>query len=180
MKHLGIHSRLEELSLHPAAIDISCPGQVAYEFLEKNADTPGIALIQGAKLIGMISRRRFLEALSRAYGRELFLRRPLSVLYSFIQLKILRLSSSTLITEAAQQAIARAPELIYEPVVVVCQTESCCPVQSSYCLLGMHELLQAQSTIHQLTAVLLQEKTRSEIMQTEKMASLGKMMAGTG
>jgi signal transduction histidine kinase len=123
---------------------------------------------------GIVSRRRFLESISRAYGRELFLRRPISVLHRFITKDVLKLSGDTLVTDAAEQAIARPSDLLYEPIVVECDRGNGC----QYCLLDIHDVLQAQSIIHQLTTRLLQEKTRSEMMQTEKMASLGKMMAG--
>ncbi|NER83212.1 MAG: ATP-binding protein [Leptolyngbya sp. SIO1D8] len=174
MNRLQIGSRLEDLHLHHFVADASCSGQSVYQSFEEKPLLPGVVLMEGNKLVGIISRRRFLEAMSRAYGRELFLRRSLSVLYKFVPGDILHLLGNTLIIEAARQAIARPSELLYEPIVVTCQT----PTGKDYFLLDTHELLQAQSTIHQLTTELLQEKTRAEMMQTEKMASLGKMMAG--
>ena len=174
MKRLHIYSQLEDLNLHSFVVDASCSGQCVYRHFEENSLLPGVVLAQDNALVGMISRRRFLEAMSRAYGRELFLRRSVWVLYKFVDREILHLPGSTPVTEAAHLAIARPSELLYEPIVVDCDT----PTGSSYFLLDSHELLQAQSKIHQLTTELLQEKTRSEMMQTEKMASLGKMMAG--
>ncbi|MEL6385587.1 MAG: ATP-binding protein, partial [Cyanobacteria bacterium J06626_18] len=174
MKRLHISSRLEDLQLHYFRVDVSCSGQLVYQQFEDNPVLPGVVLAKGNTFVGMVSRRRFLEAMSRAYGRELFLRRPLSVLYRFIAQDILRLPGTTLITQAAQQAIARPTELLYEPIVVDCET----PNGKQSFLIDVHNVLQAQSTIHQLTTELLREKTRAEMMQSEKMASLGKMMAG--
>ncbi len=174
MKRLHIGSRLEDLQLHSSKVDISCSGQSVYQQFENNPVLPGVVLVKDSTFAGMVSRRRFLEAMSRAYGRELFLRRPLSVLYRFIAQSILRLPGSTPITEAAQHAIARSSELLYEPVVVDCET----PDGEYSFLIDIHDVLQAQSTIHQITTELLREKTRAEMMQSEKMASLGKMMAG--
>ena len=174
MKRLHISSRLEDLQLHHFKVDVSYSGQFVYQSFEDNPLLPGIVLARSDTFIGMVSRRRFLEAMSRAYGRELFLRRPLSVLYRFIAQDVLRLPGDTLITDAAQMAIARPSELLYEPIVVDCETSS----GQHSCLIDVHDVLQAQSTIHQLTTELLKEKTRAEMMQSEKMASLGKMMAG--
>ena len=174
MKQLHISSQLEDLQLHQFEVDASCLGLSVYQTFETDSMLPGAVLTCMGDFVGMISRRRFLEAMSRAYGRELFLRRPLLVLHRFIAQDILRLPGDTRITEAARQAIARPLELLYEPIVVECSKSD----GSHYCLLDIHDVLRAQSKIHQLTTELLQEKTRSEMMQTEKMASLGKMMAG--
>ena len=174
MKRLQIDSRLEDLQLHHFEMDVSCLGQSVYQRFEENSVLPGVVLTRDGVFVSMISRRHFLEAMSRAYGRELFLRRPIAVLQQFIDQDILHLPGATLITEAAQQAIARPSDLLYEPIVVNCETQ--CGLRSF--LLDIHDVLQAQSTIHELTTELLKEKTRAEMMQTEKMASLGKMMAG--
>ena len=104
----------------------------------------------------------------------IFLRRPIRLLMKFIAGEVLKLPSQFSITEAANRAVTRSPDLLYEPIVV----ETLTPEGMDYFLIDIHEVLQAQATIHQLTIMLLQEKTRSELMQIEKMASLGKMMAG--
>ena len=171
MASLNINSPLTALTLHTFAVDRDCLGHVAYQRFDQEPDLPGVILLDGQAQWGMISRRRFFKAMGRAYGRELFLRRPLKVLYDFIDHQILQLPASCLITEAAQRAVERPSKSLYEPVVVE-QTGQ------GYALLDMHDLLQAQSQIYRLTAELLQEKTRTERVQMEKMASLGKMMAG--
>jgi two-component system NtrC family sensor kinase len=47
-----------------------------------------------------------------------------------------------------------------------------------YSLIDVHQLLVAQSYIHQLATKLLHEQTQSQLIQTEKLASLGQMVAG--
>ena len=175
MTGLHIHSTLADLKLYQYAVKAHCLGRNVYQVLENNSLLPGVILLTTTgEFRGMISRRRFLEAMSRAYGRELFLKRPIAVLSRFVVQDALKLPDHTPITTAVQQAIARPPEILYEPIVVECHT-----VESRhYTMIDMQDILQAQSVIHQVTAQLLQEKTRAEIMQTEKMASLGKMMAG--
>jgi signal transduction histidine kinase len=50
--------------------------------------------------------------------------------------------------------------------------------EGEYRLLDVHQLLLAQAYIQELTVQLLQEQTRNQMVQTEKMASLGQMVAG--
>ena len=170
MADLNIDAPLSELPLHRFVADWHSCGQVAYEAFEQNPRLPGVLLQEGENLRGIISRRHFLEVMSRAYGRELFLRRPLAVLYGFVATERLELPADTAITQAAHLAVSRPAPLLYEPVVVT--------GDHTYALLDVQDLLQAQAQIYQLTNTLLQEKTRQERLQTEKMASLGKMMAG--
>lgn len=175
MERIRIDSTLEDLKLHQYIVKSDCSGQSVYETLEKNTLLPGVLLISPDGLYeGMISRRRFLESMSRAYGRELFLRRPMSSLWRFVSREALVLPSNMPVTEAAQQAIARDLDIRYEPIVVECSIDKA----SQFYLLDIHDVLQAQLTIHQLTSQRLQETMRSEIIQTEKMASLGRTMAG--
>lgn len=168
---IHISSILDELTLH----DFQVGGHVSGDFvacvLESQPALPGVVIKEQGCLKGMISRRRFLEALSRAYGRELFLRRALTVMQGFIPQDFLVVSRATLVTEAAVQVIQRPIEILNEPLVVE-------GPPGSFRLLDIHDLLIAQSQIHQLTSRLLQEKTRAEMMHTEKLASLGKLLAG--
>ena len=80
MDSLNINSPLAALMLHAFAVDRACLGHVAYQQFDQYPDLPGVILLDGQDLWGMISRRRFFKAMGRAYGRELFLRRPLQVL----------------------------------------------------------------------------------------------------
>ncbi len=118
----------------------------------------------------MISRRRFLEQMSRPYGLELFLKRPLCSLYRFVNGEVLKFRGDIKIVEGARAALQRSPELLYEPIIVEVEADN-------YQLLDIHQLLVAQSQIHELATQLLHQQTQAQMMQTEKMASLGKMVA---
>ncbi|MGQ4648756.1 ATP-binding protein [Lyngbya aestuarii] len=168
--NLSVNSRLEELSLYDVQVESSCLGKDVAQTFQVNQLLPGVILTDKGKFAGMISRRRFLEQMSRPYGVELFSRRPLFSLYSFVGAEVLKLSGKTQIVEAALCSLQRSPKLLYEPIVV--EMES-----GIYRLLDAHQLLVAQSHIQQLTTQLLNEQTQAQMMQTEKMASLGKMVA---
>ncbi|GCE94076.1 MULTISPECIES: sensor histidine kinase [Limnospira] len=169
--HLRLESTLQELSLYDFQVDLDQAGMVLAKMFETNPTLPGVILNHDCQFIGMISRRRFLEYLSRPYGRELFLPRSIRALYKFSQVDLLILPGNTLIVDAARLAIMRSPEQIYEPIIVQIS-------DSDYRLLDTQQLLIVHSYIHQLATELLQAQTQAQLRQTEKLASLGKMVAG--
>ncbi|MGB0564334.1 MAG: ATP-binding protein, partial [Spirulinaceae cyanobacterium] len=140
---------------------------------EENKVVPGIILLEGNRLVGMLSRRRFLERMSRPYSIELFLKRPINVIYSFTKIHFDVFPEDTSIVKAARQSLKRLPELLYEPVIV--QLKGAKP---TYALADIHQLLLAQSRIHKLTSRLLDESNYAQRVQTEKMVSLGRMVSG--
>ena len=141
-----LDSTLQELSLYDFHVEATDVGSKIAQMLEAYPLLPGVILTDMGQFAGMISRRRFLEFISRPFGRELFLKRPVRALYRFAQTEILIFPSDTLIVDAAKKSLVRSRELLYEPIVVQLSTET-------YCLLDAHELLVAQSTIHELAIV---------------------------
>ncbi|SKB12780.1 Histidine kinase [Planktothrix sp. PCC 11201] len=171
INELNLGSTLKDLSLYDAQVDVNQPGIILTQKLEENPLIPGVMLTQNGQFSGMISRRIFLECLSRPYGRELFLQRSIRSLQRFAQSQLLVLSGDTLIVEAAHRVVKRSPELLYEPIVVQL-------TENRHQLLDIQQLLVAQSHIHQLATELLRQQAQSQLIQTEKLASLGKMVAG--
>ncbi|MGB3266580.1 MAG: ATP-binding protein [Microcoleus sp.] len=171
LRQLGLDSTLQELSLYDFQVEAMDLGIKISQMLEANLLLPGVILTNRGKFVGMISRRRFLEFLSRPFGRELFLKRPVRALYRFAEIETLIFPSNTLIVDAARKSLQRSKELLYEPIVVQVSPQT-------YSLLDVHELLVAQSNIHELATKLLRQQTQSQLIQTEKLASLGQMVAG--
>ncbi|TAE57671.1 MAG: ATP-binding protein [Oscillatoriales cyanobacterium] len=168
---LSLDSTLVELSLYAFNVEATDLGMQISQMLEANPLLPGVILTERGEFAGMISRRRFLEFLSRPFGRELFLKRPVRALYRFAQTETLIFPSNTLIVDAARKSLLRSKELLYEPIVVQVSPQN-------YSLVDVHELLVAQSNIHELATKLLRQQTQSQLIQTEKLASLGQMVAG--
>lgn len=169
--HLSLKSTLQDLPLYDCQIELTQQAKEVALAFEQNPVLPGVVLTRHGKFVGMISRRLFFEKVNRRYGLEMFFQRPIEVLYQFSRKDMLVMESSTLIVEAAQESLERTAELVYDPIVVEVE-------QDTYKLLDVHQLMVAQSRIHQLTNKLLQKQTQAKIIQTEKMASLGKMVAG--
>ena len=168
---LGLESTLEELDLYQFQVeDSSVVVDIVCSF-DRNPILPGVILTHRGGFYGMISRRRFLERMSRPYALELFLQRPIKSLYDFTRVQFEIFPKETPIVEAARKSLERPPEFLYEPIVVELSDRD-------YRLLDVHHLLLAQSKIHQLTSQLLDESHYAQQIQTEKMVSLGRMVAG--
>lgn len=168
--NLTLESTLQELYLHDREIEADSLGKEAAKLFDTNPFLPGIILLEQGQLVGMVSRRRFLEQMSRPYGLDLFLNRPLRILYQFVATEFPVLSINTLIVSAVSEALKRSPEHLYEPIVVQLAPQT-------YRLLDVHQLLLAQSQIHELAKQLLNEQAQTQMIQAEKMASLGRMVA---
>lgn len=171
ISELRLDSTLQELSLYNFQVEATDLGSEIAQMLEADPLLPGVILTDRSQFVGMISRRRFLEFISRPFGRELFLKRPVRALYRFAETETLIFPSNTLIVDAARKSLLRSKELLYEPIVVQLSAQT-------YRLLDVHELLVSQSNIHELATKLLRQQTQSQLIQTEKLASLGQMVAG--
>ncbi|MGL5059279.1 MAG: sensor histidine kinase [Microcoleus sp.] len=188
---LGLRSTLQELTLYDFLLESECLGSEAANLFQENPLLPGIIITEGGKFTGMISRRRFFEHMSRPYSLELYSQQPLLVLYRFTKTDILILESKTSITIAVRQSLERSPELIHEPIVVQLEPDV-------YQILDVHQLLMSQVQIHELATVAMREsqaqlrhqaqqlemallelqRTQTQLIQTEKMSSLGQLVAG--
>lgn len=170
MQHLALDSTISQLHLYDVQVELDKTGAFAKELFKADPLLPALLISDNGKYIGMISRRRFLECLSRPYALELFTKRPLRVMYEQFNGEPLKLMGSMSIVMAAQLALGRGSDDIYEPLVVQIEDEQ-------YRVLDVHDLLQSQSYIHELATKLLREQTQSTMIQTEKMASLGQIVA---
>jgi signal transduction histidine kinase len=168
---LSLESTLQELRLYDFTVESSCLGiEVAHTF-EKYPRLPGAILVEQGEFVGMISRQRLLEYLLRPHGMEIFLHEPLHVLHSYARTEVLVLPGCKPILTAAQQALRRSHELLGEPVVV--QTET-----KSYQLLDIHQLNIAYWQIRGIETQVRYERAQAQMIQTEKMANLGRLVDG--
>jgi signal transduction histidine kinase len=185
--NLQLESTLQELPLWEVQVEINLPGNELTSLFQQEPLLPGIILARNQHYVGMISRQRFFEHMSRPYSFGLFSKRPIENLHNFLHPEIFVLSEDTLVVEATQVALQRSPKLVYEPILV--ETKS-----GRYGLVDFHQLLLAYSQIHALTLTQLQrveEKSRivkagfrdfkqnhARLVQNEKMAALGQLVAG--
>lgn len=171
LSQLSLESKVTELQLYDFVVDIDELGSKVADVFESHQLLPGVILVEGENLAGMISRRRFLEYISRPYGRELFLRRSIRCLYRFAETEVLSFPKDALIVDVAKASLERSSDVLYEPIIIDLGMKT-------YRLLDVHQLLVAQSRIHELATKLIRQQTQNQLIQTEKMASLGQMVAG--
>ncbi len=155
--NLSLESTLRELALHNFQVESSCSAEEVMSVFEGNPLLPGVLLMQENKFLGMISRRRFREQMSRPYGLDLFRKRPLLSLYEFTRKELLVLSGNMSVVKAAQRSLERRSSSLYEPIVVELEA-------GTYRLLDVHQLLVAQSQVLEQARLLLKEANQ-ELVQ---------------
>jgi two-component system NtrC family sensor kinase len=167
---LSLDMTVADLRLHDCQLDCQQPGQDVISAFQQNPLLPGVILTKQGEYFGMLSRRRFLEFMSRPYGLELFTKRPIAVLYEQAQREVLVLHANVSVPMAAKMALQRENELAYEPIVLQIDAQT-------HQLLNVQDLLLAQSKLQELATALLRQQAQEQMIQTEKMASLGQMVA---
>ncbi|MBW4577080.1 MAG: chemotaxis protein [Aphanothece sp. CMT-3BRIN-NPC111] len=137
---LSPYSTIGDLYCHDFHVDAQTIGQVVALRFKTQPDLPGVLVTSGSDFLGMISKQKFLEKMSQPYSLELYLKRPIKALLDIIKNQYLQLSHTSRIDFAATMALSRAPDLLYEPIIVVNEDKK-------LRLLNIHTLLVAQSEI---------------------------------
>ncbi len=170
-RDLGIASLLGDLPLYSFQVEINTLCYQVTEIFEKHPLLPGAILVEHGEFFGMISRQRLLEYLIRPRAIDLFLNAPVQLIYSYARTDLLILSDTTSILSAARLALRRSPQLLSEPIVVKMQS-------GAYNLLNLSELNIAYWQIRGIETQLRFENLQTLMIQTEKMASLGRLVDG--
>lgn len=171
LQTLHLEATLQELQRYSFYIELNCLGIELAQTFEQHPLLPGAVLVEEGQFRGMISRHRLLEYLVRPSGIEFFLKKPLRVLYSYARSDLLLLSGTTPIVVAAQQALRRSPALQGEPIVVQADPQT-------YYLLDIHTLNIAYWQIRGIETQVRYERTQAQMIQSDKMASLGRLVDG--
>jgi two-component system, NtrC family, sensor kinase len=173
---------------HALILPLSALGRDAQKAFAANRLAPGIAVMDGTRLAGLLSRTRLRDVLTRPYGADLYLCRSLE---RIIDPDPLCIDAETPLDAAALEALARAEENLYEPMVVR-------HGQGHFSVLEMHALLRAladrlneqnrvtgslldevRQTAERLGRTLKElEMTQASLVESAKMASLGGLVAG--
>ncbi len=155
LAQLTLDSSLADLPSHDFQVSSATLGNVVAKKFQQQPDLPGVMLTNNSQIVGMISRTHFFEWLSRPYGLEIFLKRPIQSLWTMIAdaegifnvetlvEKYLLLSATCSIDKAVELALNRPASLIYEPIMIEW-------LDGQLRLLDMQVLLLAQSQLFAL------------------------------
>lgn len=153
LSSLHINSTLQDLLLYSIELDISNPAKELSKIFDENPLLPGILIVEERKFINMISRVHFLQIMSHPYSLELFMQRPIKILLETLSAPSLIFSGDMTICDATKKCLQRSPELLYEPILVDISHKT----DKKYAIADIHQLLIAQSEIHELTAKKLEQ-----------------------
>jgi signal transduction histidine kinase/HPt (histidine-containing phosphotransfer) domain-containing protein/ActR/RegA family two-component response regulator len=121
--------------------------------LDAAPDVPGVIVADCTHILGVMSRNRLLEQLSKPFGLELYLKRPVRLLLDSVPSLPLVLPSSSSLESAAAAALHREAATVYDPLVVAFPGPR-------YGLLDFHTLLLAQTRLLALANRAVQEQMR--------------------
>ena len=166
IQSLSLGATCGSLPAHYITLTLQDEACQAVSHFEADFSLPGI-LIHQPEGIGVLSRKRFYEMMSRPFSLELFTKRPLAALWKFLPKTALVLEQNVSVTLAARYALQRDLPDIYEPVVVQRSAQQ-------YSVVDIHTLLLAQSTVNELAlaeltasqAALAKEKDLAQITLT--------------
>ncbi|NEP79597.1 MAG: response regulator [Okeania sp. SIO3B3] len=130
LDRLTLDSCVADLPSYDFEVQITTLGKVVADTFHEHPELPGVMITSAHKIIGIISRIQFFERLSRPYGLEVFLSRPIQVLWDILAKSEKLLDAETLakrylllnadcsIHEAAELALKRPGTFTYEPIVI--------------------------------------------------------------
>ncbi len=178
LNRLALNSCLADLPSHDFQVSEKTLGQAVERHFKQHPELPGVMITENHKIIGMISRTQFYEWLSRPYGLETFLKRPIKSLWKMIAdtegiinveaflEKYLVISATCPIDQAVEKALSRSASLAYEPIMIEWEDQW---QEGRRRLIDMQVLLLAQS---QLFALAKQAAEAANIAKSEFLANM--------
>ncbi len=129
-----------DLPLSDYVVSYNTPVEQTAKHLQANPLIPGAIIMQGSRLLGVVSRHKMFERLGRRYGVELFLGKPISDLLLELRSDVFSLKSQMHINTAAKLALSRNQDGTYDPIIVEFE-------DGNFALLDMYVLLLSQSQL---------------------------------
>ncbi|MFK8183867.1 MAG: sensor histidine kinase [Phormidesmis sp.] len=166
---LGINATLSDLPLYSFSITAASVVKGLTEHFVAYHDLPGVVIEEGHH-ISVLSRRQFLECWLQLGNTNLFQDGPVRLLLSQANRKALIIPAETSILLGAQQALRRSAEEQNEPILVL--------KDGHHYLLDSDVLNVAHWHIRGIETQIRYERFQMQLLQSEKMASLGRLVDG--
>ncbi len=131
---------LAELPAFDCRVPLETRLETVVEQLQNSPELPGVVLMGRDVSAGVLTRETILEYLSKPFGQELFLRRPVATLLDSTSKAVLELSSRCEVHEAAWRALRRPTDQVFDPILVTSPSD---PPR----LLDVHTLLLSQTRL---------------------------------
>ncbi len=110
--------RVGDLPGSTQLVDLRTEGRVVAETFRNNPNLPGVILCEGEEVRACLSHQEFLRHMSRPFGMEVYLPRPIEVLVQHARLEMLVLDADLSVEDAVTQCLQRSEERLYEPFIV--------------------------------------------------------------
>jgi hypothetical protein len=136
-------SHVGALPLWTQTVDIETSTSKVEEMFLADPSLPACIITSGGRLAGLLSQKRLNFALSRPFGREVLVKRPVSVATDAIDAEPLVLPAQTGVAAALRLAMTRGGELCFEPILV--------ENGNFYGVLEIHVLMNAQAILLEQT-----------------------------
>jgi signal transduction histidine kinase len=164
-------SLVSELATHDCSISVSASCSAVHATLTADPSLPGVAVVDAdGRLCGLISRRRFMEVFTQPYRREVYFPRHLHQLIDVAFAKPLCVAANTSISDATAKAVSRNRDQFGEPIALAYES-------GNFRVLEMQDLLHALAQRYAAQFREL-ETAKDSLVQAEKLASLGGLVAG--
>jgi len=112
------YSTLEQLPGFSTILSVDTTGEELGQLFAQQPELPGVILFDEDYFAGVISQAHYYKCISRAFGREIYYRRPSIIMLEDISVQPLTLSSDCTIQSAVEQCLSRPVDFIYEPFLV--------------------------------------------------------------
>ncbi|AFZ47144.1 hypothetical protein Cyast_1178 [Cyanobacterium stanieri PCC 7202] len=109
---------LADLSLDNYRVNIDVSTTLVENHLLANPTLSGFFVVEDRQIIGVVSRQKFFEIMSKEYARDIYTKRPIKLFVKNNNYQSLKIDVYTEINDAVQKALARPPKYIYSPIVV--------------------------------------------------------------
>lgn len=140
-------STLASVLSHNFQVSSTTLGKVVANNFAQNPDLPGVIVMDETHLLGMISRAKFREQMNSLQRENLYLNSPIQVLLDYLRTPPLVLDQNSKIADAVNSVLKRSKELIYEPVVIVCDNKNFRIIDIQVLLLAQNQLLNHAQNI---------------------------------
>ncbi|MEB3192561.1 MAG: hypothetical protein VKL42_19625 [Snowella sp.] len=138
-------NNLDSLPLDNYLVPLETLTEEVKEHLLANPRLSGVMITQAHQVIGAITRRTLFEKLSKEFSHGIYATKPISVLLNSLRGKeeILKVSATTLITDAVKLSFSRPIKSAYDPIMVIKNGQEQGMLDFSKLILAQSEMFSA-------------------------------------